>query len=244
VADRVARFICFSASAALDPAFFLPKDEILRQIGWWAETVIGQHYLREEVKRGAFYPENPLAIDFHDSNIGTSSKENYKNFLKRRNPGVDPKSIDRLADERGRKGPDGQILYIPDIMTHDDPRRLEFYEIKANSLDGARAGEEKVASVDAFIQKLGMKYKSGTIHLNTGEVGIEIWKRTMFGCNATVEFRFQRDFRVLSALIVYDFCVTIDGEPVRLVVLMMIIALVLAMIIAAIPKPVPVPVPV
>lgn len=241
MADRVARSICLSADAAVEPAFFLPRDQILREIGFWAETVIGQHYLREEVKRPSFFPENPLAADFHDTNIGSSSKTNYKNFLKSRNPGTDPNAIDKLADERERKGADGQILYIPDIMTHDDPRRMEFYEIKPNSKDGSGAGEVKVASVHGFVQQLALSYQPGRIYLSREPVLIEIWKGTMFGCNATVEFRFQRDFRTLQGLIVYDFCVTIDGEPVRLLVLMMIIALVLAMIIAM-PKPIPVPV--
>ena len=241
MADRVARFICFSASAALDEAFFLPKDEIERQIGAWAETVIGQHYLVEEVKRPGFFPEIPSAPDFHDTNVGTSSKTNYKNFLKSRNPRADPGRIDRLADEREVKGKHGKTLYIPDILTHDSPGRLEFYEIKANSKPSAGDGEEKVASAHGFMQQLGLPYAPGRLYLKR-EVRILIWKGTMFGCNATVEFRFQRDFTVLDGLIVYDFCITVDGEPVRLIVLMMIIALVLAAIIAA-PKPVPVPVP-
>jgi len=238
MADRVVRCGCFSADAAVDSAFLLPRKEILQKIGHWAETVIGQHYLRDEVKRSSFFPENQLAPDFHDTNIG--SKENYKNFLKRRNPRADPNRIDRLADEREIWGPDGQILYIPDIMTHDEPRRMEFYEIKPNSIDGAKNGEKKVAFVHSFVQFLGLAYQPGEIYLRRGPVRIEIWKGSMFGCNATVEFRFQRDFRVLQGLIVYDFCVTVDGQPVRLLVLLLIIALVLYLIIT-VPLPVPVP---
>ena len=134
---------CFAASEIIRPPLYDKKTckKIWGLIASMAEEVIGSDYLSKEVKRPAWYPAPP-ALDFHDANRGIASRTMYVSFICDRNPGADQKEVARLATEKGIPGPDGQLLCIPDFMSHGPPQ-IRYYEVKPDSSDGEREGEKK-----------------------------------------------------------------------------------------------------
>jgi hypothetical protein len=133
--------------------------------------------------------------DFVDFREGFGNIPTFIAFLKRHNAGINVDSIARqfLSQKSGLK--------IPDIMTHQPPKRLEFYEIKPNSTAGVAAGRAKVLSLIAFCGLNKLPYQPGTVFspdrrilLQTAQIGFSI---------VTTRFHF---FLLQPGLIVYEIC--------------------------------------
>lgn len=235
---------CFPASDIFREPFFTKRQvgRIMNRIGAAAERVIGTDYMATATHRPAWFPLPP-GEDFHDANRGISSKTVYLAYLFAHNPGIDQARAIRLATERAIPGPDGQLLYIPDMMSHAAPQRTSFYEIKPDSPSGSRAGEEKIASVDAFIHDLNLPYKPGTQW--SPDRKIPLFRGVVFGLLVTVSFHYHRHPSI-HGLIQYHFCVEADTVLLQVALALAILAVVLLGILFKLPLPSPgqpVPVP-
>jgi hypothetical protein len=233
---------CFAASEIIRTPPFDEKTRkrILGLIGAMAEAVIGTDYLTNEVKRPAWYPLPP-ALDFHDANAGIASKTVYVSFICDRNPGVDRAKVERLATERAIPGPDGQLLCIPDFMSHGPPQMFRFYEVKPDSESGEEDGEKKMAFVRAFMQDLGLPYAPGETWKAKGR--FPFFTGLVFGFLVTISFEYKRHEHI-QGLVVYHFCIEID-TLVPLWVLLLILAIIIIVILfPEIPFPIPEPIPV
>ena len=219
----------FLASQVFREPLFTKRQlgRIFFRIGSAAEKVIGTDYMLTEVKHPAWFPAAP-ALDFHDANAGIASKTVYLAFIFAHNPGVDQAKAIRLATERAIPGPDGQLLYIPDFMSEASPQRKKFYEVKPGFPGAANdKGEEKIASVHAFMHDLGLPYNPGSSWNPVRE--LVIFRGFMFGMPVTVTFNYQRHGTV-DGLLVYFF--TIETLfPIKEVVLVLVLAAVLIAIL-------------
>ena len=234
---------CFAVSEIIRTPPFdeTTRKRILGLIGSMAEAVIGKDYLTKEVKRPAWYPLPP-ALDFHDVHVGLASRTLYVAFICDRNPGVDRTRVERLATERGIPGPDGQLLCIPDFMSHGPPQMFRFYEVKPDSQSGEKDGEEKMAFVRAFMQELDLSYVPG----DTWKAGnsYQLFRGTIFGLSVTVTFEYKRHGRI-KGLVVYHFCIDVSGPRLRPVPVWVLLLILLIVIIAVLfPELIPVLVPV
>jgi hypothetical protein len=237
---------CFPASAIIRSPPFDTKvrDRILGLIGAMAEAVIGTDYLHNEVKRAAWYPVPP-ALDFHDANAGIASKTVFVGFICDRNPSADRPKVERLVSERAIPGPDGQILCIPDFMSHGAPQMFRFYEVKPDSDSGEKEGEKKMAFVRALMQELDLSYVPGDTWKPNRE--FKFFAGLVFGFLVTVSFHYERH-ESIKGLVVYHFCIEVD-TLVPVWVLLLILAIIIIVILFPeipfpIPEPIPVPIPV
>jgi hypothetical protein len=233
---------CFAPSEFIRPPLLDQKtcEKIWKLIGAMAEGVIGTAYLTKEVKRPAWYPVPP-ALDFHDANRGIASRTMYVSFICDRNPGVDQQKVARLATEKGIPGPDGQLLCIPDFMSHGPPQMFRYYEVKPGIPSDANAdGEMKVACVHAFMQSLGLLYEPGTTWDAEGRFVLYIG--LVLGYKVTVSFEYKRHDRI-QGLVVYHFCIEIDNFvpawAILLILALVIIAVLFPEFIILIPELIP-----
>jgi len=127
-------------------------DQTGNIIGHMVESFVVQEYLKH-VGRATVYPAN--LKDFSDYTAGFANTTLYTAFLKQNNPSL---SVSELLKMR-IKG----IRRIPDICTHDYPRRTEYYEIKPNSPTGRIDGAIKMAEIQAFNDAYNLPYTPGTI---------------------------------------------------------------------------------
>ncbi len=233
---------CFAASEIIRTPPFdqRTRNRILGLIGAMAEAVIGTDYLNNEVKRSAWYPLPP-ALDFHDANSGFASKTVYVSFICDRNPGVNRAKVERLVTERGIPGPDGQILCIPDFMSHGAPQLFRFYEVKPDSADGAREGDKKMAFVRAFMQELELSYVPGDSWKPNRE--FVFFTGFVFGFRVAVSFHYERHSGI-KGLVIYHFCIEIDTLVPIWVLLLILAIIIIVILFPEIPFPVPAPVPV
>jgi hypothetical protein len=230
---------CFAASEIIRTPPFDEKtrNRILNLIGAMAEAVIGTDYLTNEVKRPAWYPAPP-ALDFHDANAGIASKTVYVSFICDRNPEVDRAKVVRLATERGIPGKDGQLLCIPDFMSHGAPQMFRFYEVKPDSTSGEDEGEKKVAFVRAFMQDLDLSYVPGGTWKAKGRFAF--YTGIVFGFLVTISFEYNRHERI-KGLVVYHFCIEVDTLVPAWLLLLILAIIIIAILFPEIPFPVPVP---
>src|SRR5262245_53558253 len=98
--------------------------------GLIAEQFVGRDYL-QRVGRSAFFPAS--TIDFQDISSGFGNVTLLISFLKTNNPHLTASKLLVMSAEFA-------LVKVPDLMTHDPPRRTEFYEIKPNSPDGRFEG--------------------------------------------------------------------------------------------------------
>jgi hypothetical protein len=134
------------------PFEFFDVDQSGNIVGHMVESFVLEEYLKH-VGRTRVYP---AAIkDYSDFTCGFANTTLYTAFLKQNNPRL---SITQLLAMRLRG-----IRRIPDICTHDEPRRTEYYEVKPNSTTGLRDGDIKLAEIDAFNQFFNLPYRPGRI---------------------------------------------------------------------------------
>lgn len=170
------------------PFEFFDVDQTANVVGHWAESYVIEEYLRH-VGRQHVYPVNQK--DFSDFTAGFANMTLYTAFLQQNNPSL---SLSQMLWMRG-----WCLRKIPDICTHDSPRRLEYYEVKPNSPSGRSDGLEKIAEIDAFNDNFNLPYKPG-----------KIWKPHFYqiifdeilqGIPTQIAFRFTTN---QPGLIVYD----------------------------------------
>jgi len=169
----------------------VPEQIFHRSVGSSAEKIILEDYLKH-VGRRRVYPWNEK--DFSDFTAGFANMTLYTSFLKDKNPDL---SVSELLLMRV-KG----LRSIPDICTHDEPRRTEYYEIKPNSDTGIAAGEEKLANIDAFNSYFNLPYRAGRIYKPDNHE--KIHSATYHGIKTTAYFHYERK---KNGLIVYEMCI-------------------------------------
>jgi hypothetical protein len=233
---------CFPPDKIFRKPFYTDRElgRIFHRIGAAVERVVGTDYMRNEAKRSTWFPLPPY-LDFHDVNVGFASKRMFLAFLAHHNPDLDMQKAERLANERAIKGKDGQLMFIPDIMSNGPPQTYRYYEIKPDSRSGHREGEKKVAFVRSFMQDLDLPYVPGNTWKPDREV--VLYRGKVFGISATVSLHYRRH-PTIKGLIVYHFCVEVKGLW-KVAVLLAIIAIVLIAILFPdlLPGPWPIPKP-
>jgi hypothetical protein len=88
--------------------------------------------------------------DFFDKNAGTTRRRFLASFLKFHNPALDEIFVAETCEIRKRDDDEGERSPVPDIITHEPPSRMEFYEIKPNSQSGKAKGRIKIQSFQAM----------------------------------------------------------------------------------------------
>src|SRR5262249_37193073 len=193
-----------------------------------AEAIIQADYLTN-VGRTSVFPVSPF--DFIDITHGFGNTALYIAFLKANNPRL---SVSQLAVLSA-----GGDLKIPDIMTHDPPRRTEFYEIKPNSVTGRLAGTTKVALIDAVMTGFSLPYRPGIQYAPNKRV--LLFSGTPLGARLEVFFHFQH---IAPGLIVYEICAEGELAKLGLRVLLAILAIIILILLRGrVPGGQPVPVP-
>lgn len=208
---------------------------IFNKVGLIAETIIGIKY-NGFTGRTSWYPSPPQADDFRDGSQGLSSKTIYHMFLVDKNPGVDQNKLNELINVRvPRLEDDGQILYIPDLMSEKAPASKRFYEVKPGRPNETNLkGEEKIASVDGFMAEASLPYELGDAWKPLGShlIGFGLFPNPIpvvppIPFKATFEYCRHSTVR---GLVVYRFCATF---PEISLVPVAIIAAALALVILA-----------
>lgn len=182
---------CLAPSAVVSPG-------AAAAFGLVAEAVIAARYLAH-VGRGSFFPASTK--DFQDISIGFGNTTLFIAFLKANNK----LSATQLATMSA-----SGLVNIPDLMTHDPPRRKEFYEIKPNSIAGRVAGEAKVASLAALFGFLGLGYRPGKSWKPSER--IVLWSGLIVGARIEAVLTFFNSPKI-DGLILYELC--IEGEILK-----------------------------
>ncbi len=209
---------CIAPSFVVNPA-------AAAAFGLLAESIIGGRYLNH-LGRVAFFPASTK--DFQDISVGFGNTTLFISFLKTNNK----LSVSQLLALSA-----AGLVNIPDLMTHDFPKRTEFYEIKPNSPDGVIAGKAKIASLSALFSFLGLPYKPGTIWSPSER--IQLWAGYITGAWIEAELHYFAS-TTTSGLIVYEIC--IKGEIQKALAHLALAVLIATIIIIVLPVPKPVPV--
>jgi hypothetical protein len=209
---------CIAPSFVVNPA-------AASAFGLLAEAIIGGRYLNH-VGRSTFFPASTK--DFQDISVGFGNTILFISFLKTNN---------KLSASQLLSLSASGLVNIPDLMTHDPPRRTEFYEIKPNSIDGVVAGKAKIASLSALFSFLGLSYKAGTIW--SPDERIKLWSGYITGAWIEAYLHYFAS-PTTKGLIVYELC--IEGE-VQKALEHIALAVLIATIIIFILKIPPIPVP-
>lgn len=134
--------------------------------------------------------ESPDQIDFFDVNTGTTRCRYMAAFIRLHNPNVDEILIATSCEIK--KGEDRKGTFpVPDIITHDAPARLEFYELKPNSDSGKEAGREKIENFKIICQLHNLPYAVGRLY--NPDRRILIWDGTWFGSPVKARLHFFRE---------------------------------------------------
>lgn len=192
-----------------------------------AESIISQEYLRH-VGRATFFPTS--LKDFQDISIGFGNSALFIGFLKANNK----LSVSQLLALSA-----SGLVSVPDLMTHDLPRRAEFYEIKPNSRDGVPAGRAKIAGLAALFSFLGLPYRAGTIW--RPDTRIKLWSGYITGAWIEAYLHYFRS-TTTDGLILYEIC--IEGEiqkALEHLALAVLVATVIVIVLGLVPLPIPVP---
>lgn len=193
-----------------------------------AEKIIQSDYLTS-VGRGTVFPVSPK--DFIDFSLGFGNSALFIAFLKTNNPRLSVKELAILSASAAVK--------VPDIMTHDVPRRTEFYEIKPNSVDGRLAGTTKVALIDALMRAVVLPYRPGIQYAPNKRV--MLYSGTPLGKKLQVFFHFES---IAPGLIVYELCAEGDLMELGLAVLLAILTIIIIILLKRpLPGGSPAPVP-
>lgn len=204
---------CIAPSFVVNPATAAAFGQV-------AESVIGGRYLAS-VGRAAFFPASNK--DFQDISVGFGNTTLFISFLKANN---------KLSASELLFLSSAGLVNIPDLMTHDRPRRMEFYEIKPNSIDGVAAGKIKIASLSALFAYLGLSYRQGTIWRPSEKV--LLWSGFILGAwiEAYLDYFASPSTK---GLIVYELC--IEGEVEKALQRVELAILIASIIIMILPVP-------
>ncbi|MGV9451543.1 peptidoglycan-binding domain-containing protein [Streptomyces sp. NPDC003635] len=154
--------------------------------------------------------------DFFDENAGTTRCRYLAAFLKFHNPALDENFLVQTCEIRKRAKRPGdendERFPVPDIITHEPPQRMEYYEIKPNSASGKADGRTKLIAFQALVDFFKptvptLTYQRGILF--DPDRSILIWDGTWFGSPVKVHFHF---FREEEGLIVYEVCVEVSGQ--------------------------------
>ena len=196
-----------------EPGELMGRSEV-SLFGGIAEKIIQADYLRNVKRVGAFPASQKEFFDIHR---GFSNTNLYKGFLKGCHPRLSTSELLTLAAKQTN---------VPDIMTHDPPRRTEFYEVKPSSPTGLSDGIDKIATIDALIHYYNLPYVPGRQY--SPDKRIEFFSGQALGFNVRLLLEFKR---VLPGLIVYRICV--DGNAGDMLMLAGLAAVVLIAMIGA-----------
>lgn len=194
------------------------------KVGTVVEWVVRQEYCF--TKGGCNpYQRGGTGTDFFDERSDTTRCRFLASFLAARqelNPADEgfisgacearKKPVDPSDDENER-------FAVPDIITHEPDARMEFYEIKPNSIEGREAARAKVETFLSLVDFLAVdrpdfkKYRKGTLF--DPDRTITFYRRDYLGivpCKASLHYRRATEAEIAQGVIVYEICVEVDGE--------------------------------
>lgn len=182
-----------------------------------AEWIVKKEYCLSKGGCSEFLTLPPTpGTDFFDENAGTTRCRYLAAYLKSHNPALDEVFLAQTCEARKRgkhPGDDNEERFpVPDIITHEPPGRMEFYEIKPNSQSGKSDGRDKLLAFQALVDFFKpnvptMTYRAGTLF--DPDRSILMWDGTWFGSPVKVFFHFRREGK---GLIVYEVCAEISGN--------------------------------
>lgn len=211
---------CIAPSFVVNPA-------AASAFGLLAESIIAKRYLNH-VGRSNFFPAS--LKDFQDISIAFGNSVLFISFLKANNK----LSVSQLLSLSA-----SGLVSVPDLMTHDLPRRAEFYEIKPNSADGVPAGRAKIAGLSALFSFVGLPYNPGIIW--KPDERIKLWSGYFTGAWIEAYLHYFRS-PTTNGLIVYEIC--IEGEiqkALEHIALAVLIATIIVIVLGLPVIPIPVP---
>lgn len=227
----------------MDPCFtpgaISPNPVIRSAIGEVVEIVIKDAYCKSKGGCHEFLKApGGQQTDFFDVAMGFSRCRHLAAYVKMHNPHVDPIALGAECESKKL----GIFKFpIPDIITHEPPGRLEFYEIKPNSDSGRADADMKIdwfltiSSANIF----NLPYQAG--ELFTPDTRVLVWDGTWFGSPAKVHLHFFRDKK---ARILYEFCIEANLNTLAEMLWKQLLkAVVLALIVAILRRPERVPAP-
>jgi hypothetical protein len=182
--------VCMAPIDYLNSSPFTDTVGLAVAFGLAVEPIIRADYLKH-VGRRSFFPTQDK--DFADIHSGFSNTTLYISFIKANNPQMSPSQLLSLSAQ--------SLLKIPDLLTHDDPRRLEFYEIKPNSVTGRQAGIDKISQIGALYDSFSLPYRPGTIY--NPNVTIRLFEGDFSVGHVTSDLHIKR---LQKGLIVYELC--------------------------------------
>jgi hypothetical protein len=169
-------------------------------------------------------PATKDQVDFFDVNAGTTRCRYLASFLKVHNPGINEIALATLCE--ARKDPDGSFPVV-DIITHDPPNRLEFYELKPNSSNGIFKGRKKLGDFHALTGVFSTApYIPGDQYSPNRR--ILVWDGTWFTVPTKVRLHF---FRTDPGQLLYELCVEVSAQTVNETVAKLLIKAVVAALI-------------
>jgi hypothetical protein len=227
--------------AVVDPCFtpgaITPSPILRSAMGEIAEIIIKRHYCREKggCKEFLKLPGGPQT-DFFDVTMGFHRCRHLAAYLKLHNPHVDEVAI--AADCESKKL--GIFKFpIPDIITHEPPGRVEFYEIKPNSDNGKNDADAKIDWFLALSHVFNLPYKAG--ELFTPDERLLVWDGTWYGVPAKVHFHYFRDKK---GRLLYELCIEASLDTLAEMLWKQLVkAVLLALIVIIIRRPRPTPSP-
>jgi hypothetical protein len=143
--------------------------------------------------------------DFADERRGVPTVQRYIGFLSANNPHVDSAALQRhflealpglSRDDRARK--------VPDLMTHDPPTRMEYYEIKPNSVKGRSEGEKALLMIETFLLSHDLHYVPGRLFKLDDSTVFFRQSLGLFEVEISIHF-----FAAKDGLILYEMCTEI-----------------------------------
>ncbi|MEV7567324.1 peptidoglycan-binding domain-containing protein [Streptomyces tanashiensis] len=171
------------------------------------------------------YQRGGTGTDFFDERSDTTRCRFLASFLAVRQQ-LDPADEGFISGScEARKKPvdpgddENERFAVPDIITHEPGVRMEFYEIKPNSIEGREAARAKVETFLSLVDFLAVdrpnfqKYEKGTQF--SPDRTITFYQRNYLGivpCRVSLHYRRATEPEISEGVIVYEICVEVDGE--------------------------------
>ncbi len=212
------------------------------RVGRIVEWVVKQDYCFSKAGGCDQFELGGSGTDFFDENSTTTRCRFLANFLAAHTPSLDAGFISGSCEARKKPvDPDddeNERFAVPDIITHEPGVRMEFYEIKPNSISGRRAGREKVETFLSLVDFL----KESDSSFPGYERGIQFdpdrsivfYRRNYLGivpCEVALHYRRCTESGLESGLIVYEICVEVNGELLEALAKAIIVSAVIAALV-------------
>ncbi|MGW5780958.1 peptidoglycan-binding domain-containing protein [Streptomyces sp. NPDC003863] len=214
------------------------------KVGTVVEWVVRQEYCF--TKGGCNpYQRGGTGTDFFDERSDTTRCRFLASFLATRqqlNP-VDEGFISGACEARKKpvdsSDDENERFAVPDIITHEPDARMEFYEIKPNSIEGREAARAKVETFLSLVDFLAIdrpdfkKYRKGTLF--DPDRTITFYQRDYLGivpCKASLHYRRATETEIAQGVIVYEICAEVDGELLEAFAKAIIVSAVIAALAA------------